>query len=91
MRHYFAPRFGRDYRKLSRREQEAVDRAIQTLLQYLHREIELSQGLGLKRLVGDYWEIRSSLQTRMIFELGDPLGFLLVGSHDAVKRFLKSS
>lgn len=91
MRHYFSPRFERDYRKLSEREQEAVDAAIENLFRYLNREIELSSGLGLKRLVRDYWEIRTSLKTRIIFELKDPLGFLLVGNHDAVRRFIKGS
>ena len=90
MRHYFAPRFERDYRKLFRKEQEAVDRAIETLLRYLARELELPHGLGMKRLAGDYWEIRTSLHTRIIFELADPIGFLLVGSHEDVKRFIKS-
>lgn len=89
MRHYFAPRFERDYRKLSRQSREAVDRAVETFLRYLGREIDLPAGLGLKRLSADYWEIRTSLKTRIIFELGDPLGFLLVGSHDEVRRFIR--
>lgn len=89
MRHYFAPRFERDYRKLSRQGQEAVDRVIEILLRYLDREIDLPVGLGLKRLTADYWEIRTSLKNRIIFEFDDPLGFLLVGSHDDVKRFIR--
>lgn len=68
-----------------------MDRAIETLLRYLDREIELPQGLGLKRLTRDYWEVRSSLKSRIIFELQDPLGFLLVGSHDDVKRFIREA
>lgn len=91
MRHYFAPRFERDYRKLSGKEQEAVDRAVETLLRYFARETELPPALGLKRLIADYWEIRTSLKTRLIFELKDPLGFLLVGSHDKVRRFIKDA
>ena len=91
MRHYFSPRFERDYRKLSRKEQEATDRAIETLFKYLVREIDLPSGLGLKRLTANYWEIRTSLKTRIIFELQDPLSFLLVGSHDAVRRFIKEA
>ena len=90
MRHCFAPRFERDYRKLGREEQRAVDQAIEMLLRYLAREVELPPGLGLKRLISSYWEIRTSLKTRIIFELGDPLGFLFVGSHDHVRRFIKS-
>ena len=91
MRHYFAPRFNREYRKLARKEQEAVDRAVENLLRYFTREIELPPGLGLKRLVEDYWEIRTSLKTRIIFELGDPLGFLFVGNHDDVRHFIKGA
>ena len=89
MRHYFSPRFERDYRKLSRKEEEATDRTIDTLLRYLSREINLPSGLGLKRLTANYWEIRTSLKTRIIFELKDPLGFLLIGSHKSVRRFIK--
>ena len=90
MHYYYAPRFERDYRKLDRKEQEAVDEAIGTLLRYLSREIELPHGLGLKRLIHDYWEIRTSLKTRVVFESNVPVGFLLVGSHDDVRRFIKN-
>lgn len=89
MRHYFAPRFDRDYRRLSKKEQRAIDDAIETLLRYLDREIEFPHGLGMKKLIADYWEIRTSLKTRVIFEFKDPLGFLLLGSHDAIKRFIR--
>ena len=89
MRHYFSPRFEHDYKKLSLSEQKAVDEAVETLLQYLDRQIELPHGLGLKRLAGQYWEARTSLKTRIIFELKDPLGFLLVGSHETVRRFIQ--
>lgn len=91
MRHFFTPRFERGYQKLSRTEQEAVDRAMDTLLRYLDREAGLPAGLGLKRLTGDYWEIRASLKTRLIFEFKKPLGFLLVGSHDDIKRFIRGT
>jgi len=89
MRHYFTPQFEKRYRKLSREAQETTDSAIEALLDFLEKRKPLSQGLGLKKLTKRYWEIRSSVDLRIIFELADPLGFLLVGSHEDVKRFIR--
>ena len=89
MRHYFTPQFEKSYRKLSSDQQELVDSAIENLLAYFSQRKDLPKGLGLKRLTKRYWEIRSSLDMRIIFEAEDPIGFLLVGNHDDIRRFIK--
>ena len=89
MRHYFTPSFDPAYKKLSIREQTWVDLGVESLLRYLSQRKSLPQGLGLKRLTKRYWEVRASIDLRIIFEMDDPIGFLLVGNHDDVRRFIR--
>lgn len=50
-----------------------------------------TRGLGLKNLRGDFWEIRVSLKDRIIFVLRDnTVSFVIVGTHDEIRRFLKT-
>lgn len=47
-------------------------------------------GLGLKKLRPPLWEIRSSLQDRILFAWKkDLVTFLVAGDHQDIKRFLK--
>ena len=49
------------------------------------------KGLGLKKLHGDIWEIRAGLGTGILFAvLKGEIRFLLAGSHDEIKKFLKT-
>ena len=89
MRHYFAPQFDKMYRKLPENDQSQVDRATQAFLSYLVERKDLPKGLGLKRLTKQYWEIRASIDLRIVIELDDPIGFLLVGNHDDIRRFIR--
>jgi hypothetical protein len=51
----------------------------------------LHKGIGLKRLKGDYWEIRKGLKARILFRWeGDLVEFVLAGDHNDIKRFLKN-
>lgn len=51
---------------------------------------QLPVGLGLKRLRGDFWEIRRGLQTRILLTWrGDLIAFVVAGNHDTIKRILK--
>jgi hypothetical protein len=46
--------------------------------------------MGLKHLKEDFWEVRQGLKVRLLFRWdGDLIEFVLAGSHDDVKRFLK--
>ena len=51
----------------------------------------LHQGIGLRKLRADYYEVRVGLKQRLVFEdTDDDLVFEMLGDHDDVKRFLKS-
>jgi len=48
------------------------------------------QGLGIRRLTGDFFEIRVGLDIRMVFQnRADCLLFVMAGNHDEVQKFLR--
>jgi hypothetical protein len=51
----------------------------------------LHAGTGIRRLRGNFFECRSGLKTRLVFEWMDEgmLYFHLEGNHDEIHRFLK--
>ena len=56
----------------------------------LSRDRGIHKGIGLKRLRGDFWEVRKGLKVRLLFRWnGDCVEFVLAGNHDDVHRFLK--
>lgn len=84
--------FLRTFKRLDRQRQQAAIEAVQFLLTYLEERKQLPGGLGLKKLAKTYWEIRTTLADRIVFEwLEDQIAFRLVGSHDDVRRFLRQS
>lgn len=49
------------------------------------------QGLGITHLRNDYFEFRVGIQMRVIYRrTGDLIQYVLYGSHDQVRRFLKT-
>ncbi|MBI4432826.1 MAG: hypothetical protein HY592_05025 [Candidatus Omnitrophica bacterium] len=51
----------------------------------------LPHGLGLTPLGRQIWEIRAGLNERILFRKNeDVVEFLLIGSHDEIRRFLKN-
>ncbi|MBI3615187.1 MAG: hypothetical protein HY211_01595 [Candidatus Omnitrophica bacterium] len=84
--------FLRTFKRLDRQRQQAALEAVQSFLTYLEERKQLPAGLGLKKLAKAYWEIRTTLADRVVFEwLEDQVAFRLVGSHDDVRRFLRQS
>lgn len=84
--------FLRTFKRLDRQRQQAAIEAVQSFLTYLEERKQLPSGLGLKKLAKTYWEIRTTLADRIVFEwLEDQVAFRLVGSHDDVRRFLRQS
>ena len=50
----------------------------------------LHSGLGLRRLIKDYYEVRVGLKLRLIFKNEkEVLSFLFIGNHDQVQTFFK--
>jgi mRNA-degrading endonuclease RelE of RelBE toxin-antitoxin system len=77
--------YERAHRKLASPLQQQVAEAVSRLLDYFMTG-ERPQGLGLRRLRWNYWEIRVGLMTRILFELGrDRVTFVFVGSHDHIR------
>jgi mRNA-degrading endonuclease RelE of RelBE toxin-antitoxin system len=76
----------RDYPKPTRVE---IGRAID-LLQASLGDPHRHAGLGIRKLVSRYFEMRVGLDLRLVFRL-DPetISFVFAGTHDEVRRFLK--
>ena len=81
--------YDRSFEKLTFLQQDKAIKAIDALIEFIKRG-EKPQGLGLKKVRRDYWEIRLSVKNRIIFEFkSDVINFAFVGDHNGVKRFLK--
>jgi mRNA-degrading endonuclease YafQ of YafQ-DinJ toxin-antitoxin module len=53
---------------------------------HLHRH----QGLGIRKLTGNFFEIRVGLDIRLVFQnRTDCLLLVMAGNHDEVRRFLR--
>jgi len=52
----------------------------------------LHAGAGIRKLPDGYFECRSGLKLRLLFKVqADALHIVLMGNHDEVRRFIKSS
>ena len=86
----FSSSFERSLKSLPQPDQTEIKSIIADLIDVLSDQKQLQQGLGLKRLRNNYWEVRQGLKTRILFRWdGSSVLLVLVGNHDDVKRFLK--
>ena len=86
----FKPSFDKSFGKLHSSDQDKVDSAVGRFLSGLEKN-QIPQGLGLKRLQDDQWEIRVDLSLRICFRMQKNLiEFALAGTHDSIKKFLKN-
>ncbi len=91
MRFEFKPSFERSIKSLPPIEKTEVKEAASQLIDVLSKDRQIHQGLGLKRLRGDFWEVRKGIKVRILFRWkGDLIEFVLAGNHNDVKRFLKN-
>jgi mRNA-degrading endonuclease YafQ of YafQ-DinJ toxin-antitoxin module len=91
MKFEFKPSFERSIKSLPSSEQTDVKEAALNLIDVLSQEKQIHQGLGLKRLTREFWEVHKGIKTRILFRwTGDLVEFVLAGNHDDVRRFLKS-
>jgi hypothetical protein len=69
-------------------------RALLTAIEKFQRAIEITQwphGLGITHLRDQYFEFRVDRHTRVVYRRSPGLiQYLLYGSHDDLRRFLKS-
>ena len=91
MRIDFKPSFDRSLKALHAKEKEEIKKVAKDTVDVLTQDRFISKGIGLKRLRGDYWEVRKGLKVRILFKWkGDLAEFILAGNHDDIKRFLKN-
>jgi mRNA-degrading endonuclease YafQ of YafQ-DinJ toxin-antitoxin module len=76
----------RDYPKKTRGK-------IGLALQHLERDFghpHRHQGLGIRKLTGNFFEIRVGLDIRLVFQnRAECLWFVMAGNHDEVQKFLR--
>lgn len=91
MRFEFKPSFDRSLRALQPKAKDELKQiAIQTI-DILSRDRMMHKGIGLKRLRGDFWEVRKGLKARILFRWqGDLVEFILAGNHNDIKRYLRN-
>ncbi len=91
MRFEFKSSFDRSGKSLHGKEKDEVKQVAVQTIDILSQDRILHKGIGLKRLTGDYWEIRKGLKARILFRWeGDVVEFILVGDHNDIKRYLKN-
>ena len=89
MKYEFKPSFDKTFRKLDPVRKERVLGAVSHLIDFFETG-EKTKGLGLKHLREIFWEVRIDIRDRIIFAIeGDTIGFIIVGSHDEIKKFLR--
>lgn len=82
--------FQKQFKKLTPGEQRRVRDTLKGFLVALQVGT-ISGGYGFKKINGDKYEIRVDLKTRIVMKAeGDVFVCHLLGSHDEVKRFLKT-
>ena len=92
MRIEFRKSFEKSLKRINPKDKETIFDLCQVLLNIIERQEEQSQGIGLKKLEKTFWEIRVNIKLRIVFEWQEDLiKFLLVGSHDDIKKFLKEN
>jgi hypothetical protein len=92
MRFEFKPSFDRSVKNFHGREKEEIKRVALQAIDILSSDRLLHKGIGLKRLRGDFWEIRKGLKARILFRWDkDLVEFVLAGDHNDIRRYLKNS
>lgn len=90
MQYFLSSAFEKSLRGLEDARKERVKKALQLTVAFFETG-SLPGGLGLKPLRYDVWEVRAGLDDRILFrkQKSHLVEFLMVGSHEEVKRYLK--
>ena len=90
MRFAYQPSFLDTTRQLSRAQASKLLKAIEKF-QHAMESHQWPQGLAITHLRDDYFEFRVDIHTRVIYQRsGDLIQYVLYGSHDQVRRFLRA-
>ncbi len=91
MKFEFKPSFDRSVKNLHSNKKEEIKRVAIQAIDILSQDRVIRKGIGLKRLKGDFWEIRKGLKARILFRWEkDLVEFILAGDHNDIKRYLKN-
>jgi mRNA-degrading endonuclease RelE of RelBE toxin-antitoxin system len=91
MNYEFKPSFEKSLKFLSARDKEEIKDVCLSFIDLIDGKTQIAKGLGLKKLIDDYWEIRKGLELRILFRWGrSSLEFVLAGNHDQIRNFLKN-
>jgi len=91
MKFEFKPSFDKSVKSFHGKEKEKIKQIAIQAIDILSQERTIHKGIGLKRLKGDFWEIRRGLKSRILFKWeGNLIEFILAGDHNDIKRFLKN-
>jgi len=91
MRFEFKPSFDRSVKAFHGKEKEEIKEVALQAIDILSQDKPVRKGIGLKRLKGDFWEIRKGLKARIIFRWqGDVVEFILAGDHNDIRRYLRN-
>ena len=92
MRFEFKPSFDRSMKQLPKPDKEDIKTVALQLVDILSHDKDIHKGIGLKRLRGNFWEVRKGIKARILFRWeGDFVEFVLAGNHDDINRFLKNT
>lgn len=92
MRFEFKPSFDRSVKSLHGGEKEEIKSVAMQTIDILSQDRAIHKGLGLKRLKGNFWEVRKGLKARILFRWeGDLVEFILAGDHNDIRRYLKNN
>ena len=90
MRFAYQPSFLDTTRHLSRAQASKLLKAIEKF-QHAMESHQWPQGLAITHLRGDSFEFRVDIHRRVIYRrMGELMPYVLYGSHDQVRRFLKA-
>jgi len=90
MRYFVTSAYEEHIKALSDQRKKRVQRAIRLAIAFFETG-DLPQGLGMKPLKYGIWEIRAGLSDRALFRKNkDVIEFIMVGTHDEIRRFLKN-
>ena len=85
----FLRSFDESLDELDGKEQKKARASVERLLDYFDGGPK-PLGLGLRKLQGHFWEVRSGLERRILFTLENDLAtFVIVGGHDEIRRRLR--
>ncbi|MEK6564871.1 MAG: hypothetical protein AABZ65_07600 [Candidatus Omnitrophota bacterium] len=81
--------YDRSFKKLDIPAQRKAVSAIDDFLSFLESRRK-PEGLGLKKICKNYWEIRIDICNRIIFKLeSGVINIAFVGDHNAVRAFIR--